>query len=213
MTYTTNHALLTILGDSFGMQEEWQTGVRLVGDNTPPTTAEFEAVNAAVQTFIGNNELKVGQGFRYIGLKWAPQDVNGKYGAEGESITWLRPSPGQGQGTDAGYPQIAIVLSLRTSRTRGYASNGRMYFPSTMKPTAADGLIAAGSASAVATAAATMIQSINAAGMGQVAVMSKVGAGRTELVNAVRVGRVMDTQRRRRNGLPESYVPPVAVPL
>lgn len=211
MVYATPHSKLTIFGDSYGGQEEWQTGVRLTGQQQP-SEADFGEINTAVQTFLGVTSVGFPNGFRYLGLKWAPQDVNGKYGENGEAIEWLRPTAFTGPGSAAGYPQIAMVLSLRTARSRGYASNGRMYWPSATLIDPATGRIPASNAGTVATAGAALIANINNAGIGTVAVMSAVGSGRTEVVTSVRVGRVMDTQRRRRNGLVEEYTTETPLP-
>ena len=42
-------------------------------------------------------------------------------------------------------------------------------------------------------------------GDARVVIMSSVGAGTTKVATTVRVGNVRDTQRRRRNGIPEAY--------
>jgi hypothetical protein len=194
----------------YSSTEEWQTGVRLDGTQVP-TTANFQAIDSAVQTFLSTSQARLPAGFRYIGLKWAPQDVNGRYGDNGESVEYLAPAPLSGSTTPS-YPQVAVVLSLRTGRARGFASNGRMYFPTMQSVQSDSGKMTAGTASGLATAGAALIQAINAVGLGNVAVMSAVGAGRIERVTGVRVGRVFDTQRRRRNGLAEEYSAPAAVP-
>lgn len=210
MPYTQPHGYLTILGDAYSGTEEWQVGLRLDG-TTPPTTAQLESIDSAVTAFLQTGNLSFPLGRRYIGLKWAPQDVNGRYPDGEDAVEWFRPTPLSG-GASGGYPQIALVLSLRTARARGYASNGRMYFPSAATPTAGDGRITLANAEAVAAAGATLIASIALVGLGEPVVMSTVGAGRTEPITGVRVGRVMDTQRRRRNQIPEEYTATVVVP-
>jgi hypothetical protein len=210
MPYAAPHGLLTILGDAFTSTEEWQTGIRLTG-TSPPTEAQFEALDDAVATFLGTGAVSFPVGRRFLGFKWAPQTVDGRYPEGADSVEWFRLSPLSGTGA-GGYPQIAVVLSLRTARPRGYASNGRMYVPCSQAIGSSDGRISAATALGIATAGATLIAAINDVGLGQAAVMSAVGAGRTEPITGVRVGRVMDTQRRRRNQLAEEYTDPVAVP-
>lgn len=210
MPFPAPHSYLTILGDSYGQVEIWQTGIRLIG-TARPTTGELEAIDLAIETFLSTPELSFPLGFRYIGLKWSPRTVTDRYPPGEDAIEWLRPTPFSGSAS-GGFPQISMVLSLRTARTRGYASNGRMYFPSARTPAPADGLITVAQANAVALAGATMIGAIRDADVGVPAVMSAVGAGLVQEVTATRVGRVMDTQRRRRNALPESYSENTAVP-
>lgn len=210
MVYPRAHGYLTILGDGWGGQEIWQTGFRL-DSPTPMIPAEFAAVDSGVMTFLGNPALKFPAGCRYIGLKWSPVGVDGKYGADGESVEWLKASPSNG-GSGNAYPQIALVTSNRTARARGYASNGRNYWPSACPPLASDGLISVADAESVRANAVFLIDAINDADVGRVVVGSVAGAGRLEPVTAVRVGRVMDTQRRRRNNLAELYTSEEAVP-
>lgn len=210
MPYPAAHGLLTVLGDSYGGTEEWQTGVRLIG-TTAPTTAEFEAIDAAVSAFLATVALRFPSGFRYIGLKWSPQDVNGRYPEGADATEWLRPTALAGN-VSGGFPQIALVTSYRTARTRGYASNGRGYWPSVQVVSATTGRFPVADGNSVAAAAATMINAIGDSGAGTPAVMSAVGAGRVEPITGVRVGLVMDTQRRRRNQIAEEYTAVAAVP-
>lgn len=206
--YPRAHSRLTFFGDAAQSQEEWQTGIRLDGTRAP-TTAELTTALDYFSTRIWQY-MSAPSRNRLLGVKWAPQGTDGKYGDDGEAREYFLPSPLDGSGS-GGYPQIALCLSLRTSRARGYASNGRMYIPSTY-PVGGDGFISETTAGNSAVSAAAFIGEINGIGLGDVSVMSNVGAGRIEAVTAVRVGRVMDTQRRRRNQLPELYALPAPVP-
>lgn len=210
MPYPAPHVYVTWFGDAFGEVENWQVGLRIAAPFVPPTTDELEALDAAFATLLSAN-VAFPAGRRYLGVKVAPQDVNGRYPDGVDAVEYLRPTPVSG-GSGAGYPQIALVLSMRTARSRGYASNGRMYIPSSLGITAGTGLISAADAGNAATAGATFIGAVNAVGIGIASVMSTVGTGRSEPITGVRVGRVMDTQRRRRNQLPETYTEPVPVP-
>ena len=210
MPYTAAHSKLTFLGDSYGATEEWNTTLRLIGTQIPDE-AELSAAAGAMSILLENSALAFPLGFRFLGVKWAPQDTSGKYGDSGEAVEFMLPTPVTGSASN-GYPQIACVLSLRTARARGYASNGRMYIPSARSPAPADGLITIAQAESIRDSAAAFIANVETSGIGVPAVMSTVGAGRTEAVTSVRIGRVMDTQRRRRNQLPELYTTPADVP-
>lgn len=206
--YPRAHSRLTFFGDAAQSAEEWQTGIRLDGTQIPNTAA----LAAALDSFSTRiwQYMSAPSRNRLVGVKWAPQGTDGKYGDNGEAVEYFLPTPLSGSGS-GGYPQIALCLSLRTSRSRGYASNGRMYIPSTY-PVGGDGMLDENTCENSATSAANFVAEINALGLGDVSVMSNVGAGRIEAVTAVRVGRVMDTQRRRRNQLPELYALPAPVP-
>jgi hypothetical protein len=210
MPYPRPHSYVTFLGDAYGQQEEWQVGLRLDG-TTEPDDAQLEALATAFVLMVNTPGARLPQSHRFIGVKWAPQDVNGEYGPDGQSREWFRPNPFVGAGGIA-YPQIACVISFRTARARGYASNGRMYLPSANPIGQNTGQMGATDGEAVRDAAVTFLTAVNAVGLGDAAVMSTVGAGRIERITGVRVGLVLDTQRRRRGSLPENYVAAAAVP-
>lgn len=211
MPYPAPHTYVTWFGDAYSGAEQWQVGLRIAAGFEPPTTAELEALDDAMEALLTTTNVAFPNGRRYLGLKVAPQTVDGRYPDGVDAVEYLRPTPVSG-GAAVGYPQIALVLSLRTARTRGYASNGRMYIPSSFTPNVADGRISALNAGSAAAAGAAFIAAVNAAGIGLASVMSTVGAGRVEPITGVRVGRVMDTQRRRRNQLTEEYTEPTPVP-
>lgn len=109
-------------------------------------------------------------------------------------------------------PQASLVLSLRSGLTTGSANFGRMYLPHT-EPNlqASSPFVATATTSALATAAATFINGVNTdvnAVTTQEAtamIMTQVTGGISKKVNQVAIGNVIDTQRRRRNQLPETY--------
>nr|CRY96657.1 hypothetical protein [uncultured prokaryote] len=211
MPYTGPHTYVTWFGDAFTAAEEWQVGIRLSTAFSVPTTTQLEDLDAAMGALLTSANVAFPSSRRYLGLKVAPQDVNGRYPDGIDAVEYLRPAPLSGS-SSGGYPQIALCLSWRTNRSRGIGSNGRMYVPSAFPIVATDGRISSTNALAAATAGAQFIADVRDAGLGSPAVMSTVGAGRTEAITGCRVGRVMDTQRRRRNQLAEEYTEPVAVP-
>nr|CRY96618.1 hypothetical protein [uncultured prokaryote] len=211
MPYPRAHLLVSWLGDAYSQQEEWQVGLRLDGTELP-TIEQMEELDEAFATLVSSQGTGLPGGRRYIGLKVAPIGTNGRYPPDENAVEYLRPSPIPGS-TTGGYPQIALVLSMRTARTRGYASNGRMYLPTAETPSDSSGLITLSTADSAALNGAVFIGAVNAVGLGAASVMSTVGAGLIEPITAVRVGRVIDTQRRRRNQLPESYSAASPVPL
>lgn len=102
--------------------------------------------------------------------------------------------------------QIALVASLGTDVQRGRTSRGRIYIPMGLAPGDVDatGHIAGALAQAVATSTAQLVTDINGAVSGSVVVFSSIGQIYSE-VDRVMVGDVVDTQRRRRRSLAETY--------
>lgn len=117
--------------------------------------------------------------------------------------------PGGGGFTGTPPNQIALAVSTLTAVSRGPAHRGRFYLPLPVTPAQSDGLISAGDASSVRLSAESFITALNAVDPAQwfVAVFSRKNPGAAHRqVTSTEVGRVLDTQRRRRNALPESYV-------
>lgn len=154
------------------------------------------------------------------GLNWAAYSVLrtirmaavGVDGHEqGAALVFEDITPATGT-TQATIPQASLVLTLRSGMTTGSANTGRMYLPhcfgvlntsqATMAPSATG---------AFATAAANFINAVTTSlDAGTIATLrpfimtNKTGQASKEIV-IVSVGSVNDTQRRRRNRLPEIY--------
>ncbi|MGV1089627.1 MAG: hypothetical protein ACOYBX_16765, partial [Mycobacterium sp.] len=108
-------------------------------------------------------------------------------------------------------PQLSIEVGLWSGSKFGRANYGKMYLPHTrMLLDPGTPRVSAANASTTATAMAAFITGLNGSAGGwtgtpEVQVMSRVGSGTTKTVTTVRVGRVIDTQRRRRDRLIEDY--------
>lgn len=118
--------------------------------------------------------------------------------------------------TSAGIPQVAIAVTLRSDRDRGPLSRGRFFIPTGATPTdAGSPLLSTLGATNLATSVATLIRDLNNwAGLDTngagVILVSPGGRGLPDggsaPVTRVEVGRVFDTQRRRRSSLQEQPV-------
>lgn len=140
-------------------------------------------------------------------VKVAACDANGHY----TSAPKLRAITGRAGTYEDVTPQSTVVVSLRSNETFGRANYGRMYLPHTSFPLGASYQATSAVATNVAVAAATMIGSINIQAAlvqadVQVVNMSKLGTGTIKPVSKVGIGRLVDTQRRRRNALPEGTI-------
>lgn len=121
-----------------------------------------------------------------------------------------------GGSTPYGPPQSSVVLSLR-SDTPGARGRGRLYWPALgLSPTYGSGRLTTAQQSSIGSAAVTYLRAIQdalkagiepplSAATFELAVFSKVSGGHS-LINRILVGDVLDTQRRRRDALPENYV-------
>jgi len=138
--------------------------------------------------------------------------ATGKQGA-GESFQ----QTGSAIGANDGAPgQLTLAVSLTTALARGRGHAGRMYPPNCSAALAAvdeAGQVPTGTADDIAQSAKTLIEDINTvcAVGAKVCVFSAVGQSQ-EPITGVRVGHVVDTQRRRRRSLRENYPAVVAIP-
>lgn len=203
MPYPAAHSLLTFSGPAFNDQEEWSTGVRL-RRTAPPSLLELEDCSEAFVVLCSTQNLGASANVLLQSTKWAPQTTEGRYGL-GNSVEYLN-SPPLAFGNVNAPPQIAFVISLRTAKPRGRGSNGRMYLPCMpLLENDGSGQISVAHRDTAAQAGAVFISMINSILATECVVGSTVGAGLLETITGVRAGRALDTQRRRRAGIPENY--------
>lgn len=124
------------------------------------------------------------------------------------------PTPVAGAGTAYKPPQVAVVASLRSGSALA-SGRGRIYWPATGVPMESSTLrLSNTTATSIANGFVTYLGAICAAAKAQLAPVSLVNffpaiyspTKRTlTAVSSIRVGDVLDTQRRRRDALPETY--------
>lgn len=203
--------------------EIWSNSLRLAGDDTGdsahvPTQGELidwleGPAKDAVSAFHQAPGTSVHPNCLLTFLKMNVVGTDGRY-IEAVTHEYVYPTPLPGGGSGQMHPtQVALAISLTTGLSRGPAHRGRFYLPMpVMLVSTADGRIAGATAALCAAAAANFIVALadepglDTGGGMRVCVMSrKTGAAATHVVTGVEVGRVLDTQRRRRNALDEDY--------
>jgi hypothetical protein len=104
-------------------------------------------------------------------------------------------------------PQCTLAVTTVTGSKRGPAHAGRWFPPALSSSIGTDGLVPIATATDIATVSARFINALDAVDPDwKPAVVSKVGTGWGQEITGVRVGRVVDTQRRRRSSLVEGYI-------
>lgn len=231
MTFPIPHGLVTVSGPGLHPAERWSFGFRVVPD-VVGTQATADALAPYVQAMFVDPNMAINSDLKLDSVKVAHIEEDGHYpplGISGEHI--FAPSiPGASVAAQRTYtlPQASICVSLTTAMPRGLGSKGRFYLPTQVVAHEADYQLDPGFCTAVGNTIRTMILAINADPLiGNVAIVSRgkgvprvVGgkkivydyptAGTYNLVTGVKVGRVQDTQRRRRRAMPED---PIAVAL
>ena len=193
--------------------EQWSCGLTLahvgLGDGTQPSSVSAPII-AAAETFFGKSFI--GPDAALTTIKYNMIDVHGKYADTTLSTRWDASTPLPGGGTVHAWPQISLAVSLMTAHARGLAHTGRFYLPEFVAATDSSGRITEGQAEAIAADVTTFLNAVNDDNSDyRVAIVSQVAAGAQNNVTHVRVGRVVDTIRSRRNKLVEDYYTDVAL--
>lgn len=206
MAYASPFCRLAVIGTGYG-DEMWTWTLSLIDPGGPweaPTEVPAGIVSA-VQTFHQSTLISKAAKLQSIKLNLIGED--GRYVDQDDTVVHDFPTPIAGGGNFNTAAFMTTAVTLDTEARRGYASKGRFYPPYIAMPTEDNGQVPVASAQSLADQAATMINSINGDPFGWVVgVTSSVGGGAQRRVTGVRVGRVQDVQRRRKNRLLEAHV-------
>jgi hypothetical protein len=222
MAYDSAHVLLTWGGKLPG-GESWTCGIRLCeqlhvpGSETVPPQAEVRSwLNSsladAVQAYHTRPGTCIHQAAKLSFAKAARVGTDGRYMDQSTDEHVFTDLAGGGNTSLQQPPQqIALAISLTTGYTRGPAHRGRFYLPMPIIYPGAEGLIDPNDAQGIAGSTRTFLEAladvpgIDAPNSLTPCVMSQRGGGAHRVITGVEVGRVLDTQRRRRRGLKELY--------
>jgi hypothetical protein len=199
-----------------GTDEVAETGLLITGGlGFAALTALADPTDADLRSFATTYASVVsGGGFVWadyshlVGVKLAALDTSGHYLAAPREVAPTSPLQGGSTHTPA---QLSLEFGLWSGEAIGRANYGKMYLPHTrMLLDSNSPYISSATVATSATAFAAWITGLNGSAGGwtgspEVKVMSRLGSGTTKTVQSVRFGRVIDTQRRRRNRLAESY--------
>lgn len=204
------------IGSSGSGVDVWQTGIHVAAASSlisplMPDAGDMETLYEDILTpFHSDINVGISQGAKLLWAKAAVIDRNGDY--EGDAINHDGAAVAGAVTTDRGGPQDSLVLSLWSGQALGKANYGRLYLPWNGIPVqATNGRISDGAATNASVAAGDLVDDLNTwvAGFNDAAykvrIMSAVGTGTTKTPAYVRVGNVIDTQRRRRNKIVETY--------
>jgi hypothetical protein len=201
---------LSILGTAPG-GEVWSINptFNLLADEVV-TYADAAAIATAVNALTVPNQLRglMATSSAVSGCRVEARRLDGSLESQAQSN---RATPSPGLGSQVHPPQSSLVFSLR-SGFPGASGRGRCYWPATgvtMTGTTlrVDPTSMAGTLSAFVTYMGDLKGAINSV-LGSTCVLSVWSRKTSELyaINRVILGDVVDTQRRRRDNLPESYL-------
>jgi hypothetical protein len=123
------------------------------------------------------------------------------------TVEYEYPTPVAGGSSAKPPAQNALAVSTTTGFSRGRAHQGRWYLPIPGAVLADDGRIDPTATSYILQSSRAFVTQLNAALSPWVAsVVSNVGPGEQRTITGLKVGRVMDTIRSRREKFDEDYV-------
>lgn len=219
MTYAHKVCRVTLSGTMWGGAEQWSTGFFLGeegSDSQPPTQSDADEIAAAFRTFFISAGASISSSYDFTTVKCQSLEAVSGKPIVAETVYASVATPRIGAETTFNLPsQCSLVVSLLSDRPRGKASHGRMYLPGVGLRVEGTGRILASDRTAYVTGLTTFFQPMITAGdktAGRLILAAKAsGAGglnpaQNDYVQSIRVGDIIDTQRRRRNGLSESYL-------
>lgn len=190
--------------------EAWSCGLRLYNAGGGALTndpAVLAAATAAITAFHNRATSYISSSAKLSFVKANVIGTDGHYVASTTLEQVVADVPGGGSASNPYPNQVALAVSLVTGFSRGPAHRGRFYLPMPYAPVGSDGLISSTDRDLVKTSATTMLTALNAMSSNlKVGVFSrKLGVAGHRAVTGIEVGRVLDTQRRRRRSLKELY--------
>lgn len=169
-----------------------------------------DMATAYYSNLMDNSDIKWADYSEMTTVKCALVDTSGHY--VGDPVVLDTGILHQGDDYDV-LPQASVLISLWSGNHVGQANYGRMYLPHTTQSlTHGHATVGTSQQTNMSAHAAAFVNAINAiliglapGAVGEVINISKKGAGIKKKVLYVRVGEIVDTQRRRYNRLPPNY--------
>lgn len=213
----TNAIRVTFNGSLCEGQEIWSFGMHLAAPDGSDVSSDFDAIDLSAfyvafnASMIGTPDQGLVTGATFDSVRAALVD---QYGTTVGESKYFGPFIGT-PGVDTGdyIPQHSIVVTLNTDDRTGRAARGRFYLPTGYGLPGDDGYLSSADVNSLSDSVVAFLNAINGVAPGdtQLSTFSPGVSGQiliTPLVNAitsVSIGNVVDTQRRRRNGLQERY--------
>lgn len=217
--YANSATHIIFSGTSMGGNEIWNTGIWVgaeVTDTFPITQGDLDAARDLFKTFWTAAGTHIQSGWLFTQAKAQHVMATGVIDPSETLYSAVTPAAAGGASGQSFPPQCALALSLRTSQRIGPGSHGRMYLPGFISDIGSTGHAQATDITNVATNFQTFVNGLNTRLASESAYVIVNGRQHTlknltvvppqaHRVTSIRVGDVIDTQRRRRDGLHEAY--------
>lgn len=192
-----------VWGGSLSVTEQWSCSLHFSTIGT--VLRDPSLASTALTAWMTRATTLVGSHTKFEWIKLNQVDpLTGRYTDPAQANTWFKPVALGGLG-GYGYPQLTLAVSTMTAVVRGRGHAGRFYPPvGASVPASDNGVVALATVQGMASSALQLIQDLNNDLGGKCVVFSKLGQVDNDITH-VRVGRIIDTQQRRRRSLIEDY--------
>lgn len=215
-SYLHNVWKVDILGHMYGGSEQWACGFWLGNEGADagvPTTQDANQIAARWKTFMQAQTSLISWAFVANSVKIAQHIATDTKVNKANTVFSTGGDITAGGVARNAVPQVALAVSFKSAITRGPGANGRMYLPGIVNIPTSTGHLDPGDMGPLSTALQTMFNGINSDmnGRGVYLVnnskggLHPVSSPQIARVSSIRIGDVVDTIQRRRNGLRESY--------
>lgn len=215
MAYPYSFIKMTFGGDLQDTDEVWSCGFHIGKESSNTTQADLESlslfttsgINTVLEDFYKNAGTRAPNKMRLQWIKFAAIGTNGKY--LGAPVEYYYPTAIQGGNAGNFVPSTASVITLVADKFKDPGKYNRFYLPVVAPTGNGNYRETSGQTDGKALQVKGLIQGINIVLMAELlglrirVVSQKAGIYRD--IDRVRVGDVIDTQRRRRNALREVY--------
>jgi len=202
-------------GRSYQGAEQWTMGFwagKVDGNAGAPSEAIANQIHNRVKTFFGHANSHISWAFVLDGIKIQHWNADGTLNKGNTRFSAGIAAQAGGEARNVP-PQLALAVSFRGAIARGPGANGRMFVPGFVNIPTVSGHIEQNDVNGILGTATTMFNGINvdlATGGMRVILASKGGKVPVTppinvAVTQLRVGDVVDTIQRRRNGLRENF--------
>lgn len=217
ITPTTEYLKVTYGGSAWDEQEIWSIGLHLAmvdGTSVEQALADFDlaAAAAAFATTMNTAEQPtLSSGVTFNEVRVARFNIRGKQ--QGDSRVFFPAAPVTGNDTRPYIPQHSVVVTLLSDQLRGKTSKGRFYLPAGYGLPEDDGYLSDASVGLLKLQVSNFLNELSDVvtdtdpdlRIANVSGYTPTFEGASNPVVAFSIGNVVDTQRRRRNGLKERY--------
>lgn len=206
---------ITLSGTMFG-SEIWTTGFFLgqEGANASPLSqAGLDQIKDAWAVYHASAGSQINSNWKFTQAKSALIDESGHTIDDSVKYSYPAATVSGGTAVNTHPAQCSLVVTLMSDRPRGLASKGRMYLPGYSGGISATGKASSADILAAANGLKTFFDSFAAdPDVPDQLILAAKGVGplpaltaQNDYVESFRIGDVIDTQRRRRNKLVETY--------